>query len=356
MLGALWDLVWAGEVTNDTLEPLRSSLSAARTERRGRPAPRPARLGPRGSEGRWSLRRSRWEKVPSSTERATAIAKAMLERYGIVLREAPHAEGLPGGFANVYDVYRALEDQGRVRRGYFVAERGALQFALPGAEERLRTKRPEDEEPRTLLLAATDPANPWGSLLPWPMVEGRSPQRTPGARVILHDGQLLAWVSRGGQNIATFLPTVEPAATHAGEALANALVMMARRRGRAAMLVTLDGAPAPESPYAKMLASHGFVSRRGALVYIPPMPKNEPARRGDLSAQIARPGVVSFERTPGMMATAASLVPAYAIGDPSFDEEIDVLDEDEEEELSSDLAEIGATSIDLDLPPDEEHA
>ena len=280
VLGALWDLVWAGEVTNDTLEPLRSNLAAGRkTERRGRPSPRPARLGPRGSEGRWSKRRSRWEREPSSTERATAIARAMLERYGIVLREAPHAEGLPGGFANVYDVYRALEDQGRVRRGYFVAERGATQFALPGAEERLRTKRTDDEEPRTLVLAATDPANPWGSLLPWPVrlsdaVPLRSPQRAPGARVILHDGSLLAWIGRGGQNIATFLPEREPDASHATEALARALVGIARQRARAVMLVTIDGAPALESPLAKVLGAHGFLARRGALVHIPTIPRD----------------------------------------------------------------------------------
>jgi ATP-dependent Lhr-like helicase len=272
LLAALWDLVWAGEITNDTLEPLRTL--GARTERRGRPGPRPASRGPAGSEGRWSLRRSRWEREPSSTERATAIARAMLERYGIVLREAAHAEGLVGGFANVYDVYRALEDQGRVRRGYFVAERGATQFALPGAEERLRTKRADDEEPRTLVIGATDPANPWGSLLPWPREEGdgspaRSPQRVPGARVIMRDGKLLAWLGRGGTSIVTFLPKDEPDASHAGRALGDALVAIARRRARIAMLSTIDGVPALESPVAKLLAEHGFAARRGALVFIP---------------------------------------------------------------------------------------
>jgi len=289
VLGALWDLVWAGELTNDTLEPLRTLRTAgAREERRGRPRSRPANRGPAGSEGRWSLRRSRWERVPSSTERATAIARAMLERYGVVLREAPHAEGLPGGFANVYDVYRALEDQGRVRRGYFVAERGATQFALPGAEERLRAKRPDDEEARTLVLGATDPANPWGSLLPWPREAreavgapategaaseaagpGRSAQRVPGARVIMHDGKLLAWVGRGGQSMLTFLPKEEPDASHAAKALANALVGIARRRVGIAMLATIDGGPAPESPLAKVLGEHGFAARRGALVFVP---------------------------------------------------------------------------------------
>jgi len=278
--------VWAGEITNDTLEPLRTL--GARSERRGRPGPRPASRGPAGSEGRWSLRRSRWEREPSSTERATAIARAMLERYGIVLREAAHAEGLVGGFANVYDVYRALEDQGRVRRGYFVAERGATQFALPGAEERLRTKRSDDEEPRTLVVGATDPANPWGSLLPWPResrgtgsresprpresgdgAPARSPQRVPGARVIMQDGKLLAWLGRGGTSMVTFLPKDEPDASHAGRALAEALVAIARRRARIAMLSTIDGVPALESPVAKLLAEHGFAARRGALVFIP---------------------------------------------------------------------------------------
>jgi ATP-dependent Lhr-like helicase len=379
VLGALWDLVWAGEVTNDTLEPLRSSLAAGRkTERRGRPSPRPARLGPRGSEGRWSQRRSRWERVPSSTERATAIAKAMLERYGIVLREAPHAEGLPGGFSNVYDVYRALEDQGRVRRGYFVAERGATQFALPGAEERLRTKRPDDEEPRTLVLAATDPANPWGSLLPWPRAElprpaegegseapaavaaapGRSPQRAPGARVILHDGRLLAWIGRGGQNIATFLPSDEPDASHAADALARALVGMARRRARAAMLVTIDGLPALESPFAKTLATHGFLGRRGALVYIPTAPRETApeGRRGELARTFAERGVVTFNQaSPPSEARAAT----PSSPPPSFDgEEWDDDDVDfDADELRADLVLTAApNAIDLDAAPAEEPA
>jgi len=301
VLAALWDLVWAGEITNDTLEPLRSL--GAREERRGRPVARaaggrPGRLGPRGSEGRWSLRRSRWERLPTSTERATAIARAMLERYGVVLREAAQVEALPGGFANVYDVYRALEDQGRVRRGYFVAERGATQFALPGAEERLRAARRDDEPARVVVLSSTDPANPWGSLLPWPWARasakpepreeaplpaGAAPvapgsrpsrpspaSRLPGTHVVLADGQLLGWLARGGQTLATFLPTEEPAAGHAARDLARALVGLATRRGRATMLVTIDGVPAAESAFAKVLVAHDFVARRDSLVYQAP--------------------------------------------------------------------------------------
>ena len=385
ILAALWDLVWAGEVTNDTLEPLRSNLASGRkTERRGRPSPRPARLGPRGSEGRWSLRRARWEREPSSTERATAIAKALLERYGVVLREAPHAEGLPGGFANVYDVYRALEDQGRVRRGYFVAERGATQFALPGAEERLRAKRPDDEEPRTLVLAATDPANPWGALVPWPRIEtvrppatsdpaetsprdlgakepsppARSPQRAPGARVILHDGRLLAWVGRGGQSLATFLPPDEPDRSHAADALGQALVGMARRRARTAMIATIDGAPALESPFAKTLNAHGFVGRRGALVYIPTLPRGPEGRRGDFARTFAERGVLQITREAPPVSTAVPTSPSTS--PPSYDgEEWDDDDVDfDADELVEDLALIGAGAapLDLDTPPDEEDA
>ncbi len=291
-LEALWDLVWAGEVTNDTLEPLRTLGRGAKENREGGRRARMARrsgltrVGPPGSEGRWSLRRSRWEsepggarddvppREPSSTERANAIARAMLERYGIVLREAAGVEGLPGGFANVYDVYKAMEEQGRLRRGYFVAGRGAMQFALPGAEERLRAK-PSPDDAKTFVLAATDPANPYGSLLPWPDTQGRTAQRAAGAHVVLRDGELIGWVARGGAHVTTFLPAEEPALSHAREALGRALSELALRRRRSMIVATIDDVPAPESPLAPMLAKHGFVSRQGALVRL----AGEPNRR-----------------------------------------------------------------------------
>ena len=363
LLAALWDLVWAGEITNDTLEPIRSLRRVGsggydgRETRRGRPAPRPAhRAGPAGSEGRWSLRRSRWEQVPSSTERATAIARAMLERYGIVLREAAQVEGLVGGFANVYDVYRALEDQGRVRRGYFVAERGATQFALPGAEERLRTKRGEDEPLRTLVLAATDPANPWGSLLPWPRsgpssdAPSRSPQRVPGARVILQEGKILAWVGRGGSSMVTFLATEEPDASHDAAALAAALVAIARRRAKIAQLVTIDGAPAPENPFAKVLAEHGFANRRGALVFIPSRGRVAPpeGRRGERARTFADTGaLVRFDAE----------VPPPAADDPSIEDdtfEIDGDAFDDEDDDGLDVEPLGSDPNDPSDAPDED--
>jgi ATP-dependent Lhr-like helicase len=224
----------------------------------------------------------------------------------------------------VYDVYRALEDQGRVRRGYFVAERGATQFALPGAEERLRAKRPDDEGPRTLVLAATDPANPWGSLLPWPRLDGATTaaQRTPGARVIQNDGKLLAWLGRGGQSLATFLPRDEPEATQAAATLARALVGVASRAGRVALLVTIDGSPALESPLAKVLAVHGFVARQGALVHLP-----------DRGAPPAR----SYERPSGLAPGAAVVESDGRL--------------DEDRELEDDLAELELGLLDLAPEP-----
>ena len=272
-LEALWDLVWSGEVTNDSLEPIRSLAregGRSQEKRRGR-APRTRGALP-GSEGRWSLRTARWERQPTSTERATATGRALLERYGVVLREAAGAEGLLGGFGYVYDVYRAMEEQGRVRRGYFVAERGATQFALPGAEERLRLPAKDDDAPPPVVLAATDPANPWGALLPWPAAAGRSPQRAPGARVLLDEGRLLGWLARGNHHVTTFATArlVDDAeALKQARLLARTLAELAQRENRPFLLATVDGDPAPESPLAPYLAEVGFLARQGAMVKIP---------------------------------------------------------------------------------------
>src|SRR5262249_46587894 len=145
ILAALWDLVWAGEVTNDTLAPLRGYLRGSageekdRRERRGRSllGMRSRRAGPPGSEGRWSSA-ARARDTPTETERRTALVRSLLERHGVLTREAVHAEEVPGGFSAVYDVLKAMEDAGKVRRGYFVAGLGATQFALPGADDELR--------------------------------------------------------------------------------------------------------------------------------------------------------------------------------------------------------------------------
>ncbi len=283
---ALWDLVWAGDVTNDTCEPLRSYLRGGRSESSSqghRPRSRGWRQNPTthqipGTEGRWSLRAGRWFEPRSTTERGAALARTLLERYGVVTREAVQSEGVPGGFSAVYRVLKALEDAGHVRRGYFVAGRGAAQFALPGADDRLRSMRDADES-RTLVLSATDPANPFGAILPWPIADVEEdasnpdditharPQRAAGARVILHDGGLVGFLGRGADQLLTFLPRDEPARTDAGRALGEALASIVDSgRAKALFLTAIDGIPANTSPLAPALSRAGFqMGGRGML-------------------------------------------------------------------------------------------
>ncbi len=273
VLAALWDLVWAGEVTNDTLAPLRGLLRGAAGETkerraglRGRPF-RSRRVGPPGSEGRWSLL-ARARRPATETERRTALARALLERHGVLVREAVQAEGVPGGFSGVYDVLKAMEDAGRVRRGYFVAGLGATQFALPGADDKLRAARAPDKDARALVLAATDPANPYGAALAWPENGARGddaasarPQRAAGAHVVIHDGAMLAYVGRTEKSLLTFLPADEPARGHAADALAKALAgLVDEGRRRTLLIARIDGDEAERSPLAPRLAAAGFTA------------------------------------------------------------------------------------------------
>ena len=272
VLDVLWQMVWSGEVTNDTLEPLRSRARALASEAQRRQHPRHARAprtGPPGSEGRWSLRSARWaSERPSDTDRRAAVARSLLDRYGVVTREAAHAEGIAGGFAVVYEVLKALEDQGRVRRGYFVEGRGGAQFALPGADERLRARRDPRDDIAPLVLAATDPANAWGALLEWPAGTSEArPQRAAGALVVLHEGALLGWLGRGEHPLLTFLPPEEPARSDAAHRLASALAdRVDRGKHRALLVATVDGVDAARSPLAPAFATAGFTATlRGLL-------------------------------------------------------------------------------------------
>jgi ATP-dependent Lhr-like helicase len=209
-LDALWDLVWAGEVTNDSFAPVRA-LSAKRRAggkaRGGRPRLGSLTvLGPPRAQGRWSLltRELGDPGAVSPTEAAAALAGLLLDRHGVLTREAARGEGVPGGFAAVYPVLRAMEESGRIRRGYFVTGLGGAQFALPGAVDRLRAFREGVPEgfPGAVVLAATDPANPYGVALPWPETEGARPQRAAGAFVVLVDGLASLYVEKGGRGLA----------------------------------------------------------------------------------------------------------------------------------------------------------
>ncbi len=253
VLTALWDLVWAGEVTNDTFGPLRVSRRTGRRTPRAKPnVSRLSRLGPPAGAGRWSLVAPLLQPAPSSTEIAHAQALQLLERHGVVTREGVRAEGVPGGFAAVYPVLRALEEAGRARRGWFVAGLGAAQFALPGAVDRVRSFRTANaDEPRAIVLAATDPAQPYGAAIGWPDTGGR-PARAAGAHVVLVDGELAVYLERGGKSLLTF-SGADP------HVWAGALVE-AHKEGRVGrlQLERIDDAPARTAPSAQALRDAGF--------------------------------------------------------------------------------------------------
>ena len=281
LLHVLWDMVWNGELTNDTLTPLRSLRQSAsarnRTERRatrGFRSRRPSRLPTRlpGSEGRWTLlphpgrmtgnELSTGNTMPSTTERQTAIAAQLIQRHGVLTKEMLAREEVAGGFTGLYPVLKAMEEAARVRRGYFVAGLGAAQFASPGAEDRLRDFRTaaDDEQQPAVVIAATDPANPWGNALSWPKTPdtGR-PQRVAGAQVIIVNGQLAGYLNRTRKQLTTFLP--EQPASHAktATALAHAIANMVRP-SVSVLLTKVDGKSPAESGLSEALLAAGFSS------------------------------------------------------------------------------------------------
>jgi ATP-dependent Lhr-like helicase len=270
LLDALWDLVWSGEVTNDTFSPLRALLLPRSRSRSTRPG-RPAGMGPPRAAGRWSLVADLVGEGRSPTERGHATALALLERHGVVTREAVLAEGLAGGFASVYPVLKAMEEAGRVRRGYFVAGLGAAQFAMPGAVDRLRAAREVETRgaDHAVILAAADPAQAYGAALPWPRRDDaeRLPlQRAAGAYVVLVEGMPALYLERGGRGLVT-LPAADD-----GEVLDAALGVlpcMVQPDGplRELRLERVDRVPPAESPLAARLQQIGFrQSYRGYLL------------------------------------------------------------------------------------------
>ncbi len=264
-LPALWDLAWAGEVTNDAWTPLRAG--------RRYQAPRPQRGRPRrfsrqrsggitATQGRWSLA----ERLFAGEPDRRALAELLLERQGIVTRDGVRGEGIPGGYGAVYSELRALETLGVCRRGYFVEGLGGAQFALAGAVERLRELRPrEDEEPEALVLAAADPAQPYGAALPWPKrADGRA-ARVAGAQVVLLGGEAALFVERGGRSLVALREPAEEWLRIALDALVEHV-----KRGRAGKRLAVerfDGEPVGETEIMPLLLEAGFVAgpRRAVL-------------------------------------------------------------------------------------------
>jgi ATP-dependent Lhr-like helicase len=311
-LDALWSLVWRGLVTNDSLHPLRAYAAkpeSARNQRKlhssaqQRATFRSRRTVPATAQGRWSLVNGVVGRgfspgftntalggalapevsFPSTTESTHALALQLLNRYGVLLRECAAAENIPGGFSAIYPVLKALEESGRIRRGYFVAGLGATQFALPSAIDLLRSLRnapqlPESGKPEFVLLAATDPANPYGSTLKWPdlPVEAEDTELAPRvltraayAQVVLCAGRLVAWLRRGNPNLLVFLPADEPERSQVAEGLANYLAELGQNRLQqdqtgnhhsGYLISTINGLAVAAHPFAQALRDAGFHS------------------------------------------------------------------------------------------------
>jgi hypothetical protein len=195
------------------------------------------------------------------------MAQQLLSRHGIVTRETVAAESVAGGFSAVYTVLKAMEDAGRIRRGYFVAGLGAAQFAMPAALDLLRSMRDVPETPRTAVVAATDPANPYGAIVKWPELpdppaSGRGPTRAAGALVVLVDGQAAAYLRRGERELLVFLPGSEPSRSRLGREAARMLFhLAATREGRRGMLIgEVNGMPAATHPAARLFIEEGFAA------------------------------------------------------------------------------------------------
>ena len=269
---ALWDLVWAGEATNDAWAPLRAprltlskaAAQRARSPRAGR------RFGGRRSagsgsqaqvQGRWSLTSTIFRAKADPVAQRRTVAELLLERYGIVTREQVLAEAVPGGFAILYEALSSLETLGVCRRGYFVEGLGGAQFALPGAVERLRAQRNVEEAP-ALVLPATDPAQPYGAVLPWPRRDEeadarRRPSRTAGAYVVLVGAEPVVYVERGGRALQLLVPGGDVRVRAALEALA-AFVLTGARPARKLALERIDGAAVVGSGWEPLLVELGF--------------------------------------------------------------------------------------------------
>ncbi|MEZ4225057.1 MAG: DEAD/DEAH box helicase [Polyangiaceae bacterium] len=273
LLEALWDLVWAGEVTNDSLEPLRSRLRGERADRRARVRlGRRRRESPPGSEGRWSLLPAI---AASETERRAALTESLLERWGVLPKEAARVEGIEGGFSAIYPILKVMEEAGKARRGYFVAGLGATQFARPGAEDFLRTLRDGSADGAPRVLAATDPANLYGAVLPFPAHPER-PTRSVGAEVVLLSGKLVAYLARGGRALLTFLPEDEPERSACLGAAARGVLQLAEAR-KFLMLETIDGRAASESALGRELLQLGFTRTGKGFRFAPRSKRHDSA-------------------------------------------------------------------------------
>jgi ATP-dependent Lhr-like helicase len=282
-LDALWELVWSGQITNDTFQPLRN-LTRRTDKNRNRPVfadDRPGspeflrRLRSRGAgggnaQGRWSLVRQRIVSELTPTQWSANISRQMLVHNGIVTRETALAENIAGGYNTVYPALKIMEESGWTRRGMFVAGLGAAQFAMPAAVDMLRSLRIEPDTPETVFMAATDPANPYGAILSWPAIADEDTglavhhamARAAGAGVMLVNGKLAAFLRRRNPAIRVFLPEAEPERSVMAREVAQKLAQIAIRRqslGSGLLIGTINEVPAREHFLARFLEEAGLV-------------------------------------------------------------------------------------------------
>lgn len=281
---ALWQLIWAGYIGGDTFAPVRALLTgtkrsgqkrAAAPSHRHRRAPRLSRYN-LSSSNLGAHRDSdptvagRWSALPvaevDTTVRAHYQADQLLARHGVLTKGAVAAENIPGGFASMYKVLTTMEDAGRCQRGYFVESLGGAQFATASTVDRLRGYADSIDDKKQSLqavaLAATDPANPFGAALPWPVRGGENdtahrPGRKAGALVVLVDGALTWFVERGGRSLLSF--TADPETHNAAGAVLAELVT--RQRVPSLLVERIDGVPVLESrdsPVVDALTAAGF--------------------------------------------------------------------------------------------------
>ena len=256
ILDAVWDLVWAGEVTNDTLAPVRAFGRVRKAKKQSRPTL--ASTFPAHAAGRWSLVQDLVDDVIepiTPTQQATAWCHQLLDRHGVVTRQSVASEGLPGGFTSVYPVLQHLEETGRVRRGYFIEGLGGAQFALPGAVDRVRTT----SDTGAVLLASTDPANPYGAANDWPPISEGRVGRIAKTHVILYEGHLRAFID--GRKLRTF--DVEPDMVGP---IAAELAALASR-SRTFKIESIDGEPPSRTIWSGFLTEMGFSPALRGLAY-----------------------------------------------------------------------------------------
>ncbi|GJL47941.1 ATP-dependent helicase [Citrobacter farmeri] len=274
---ALWGLVWQGYITTDIWAPLRGlsrTVSASRQPsrrsprmRRGRPtyaSPRPTSVAvpvsypPPALTGRWSLLPG--ERL-NDTERMLAWTENMLDRYGVIGRQAVITENVPGGFPALQTLCRSMEDSGRILRGRFVEGMGGAQFAERHTIDRLRdltSSNTENQAFTPVALSANDPANPWGTLLPWPThPSSLVPARRNGAFVVISAGQLRLYLAQGGKKMMVWSENEEIPSPEIFSALAGAL----RREPRLRFTLTeVNDKPVRQTTLFTLLREVGFSS------------------------------------------------------------------------------------------------